>query len=159
MVDIGHFHISTLDLWDISNPFGPALSQKGMLWISTVVRSWTDGSAGAWWEALIGWTGYWLTHLGAPAQQLWSKVDCAGPGGWRSRRRKKEQQRWVRIVKKTHTGTHKCTHAGREYTEVREIEDGTMTSCQRYRILFPTINPLFRGPVIQSTISSSLFQS
>lgn len=22
MVDIGHFHISALDLWDISNPFG-----------------------------------------------------------------------------------------------------------------------------------------
>lgn len=30
-----------------------------------------------------------LTHLGAPAQQLWSKVDCAGLGGGESRRRKK----------------------------------------------------------------------
>lgn len=34
-----------------------------------------------------------------------------------------------------------------------------MTSCQCYRTLFPTINPLFQSPVIQSTISNPLFPS
>lgn len=34
-----------------------------------------------------------------------------------------------------------------------------MTSCQCYLILFPTINPLFQSPVIQSTISNPLFLS
>lgn len=77
---------------------------------------------------------------------------------WRGgSRRRKEEQRWVRIVKKTHTGLHK--HTCRECTEVREIENGTMTSCQRYRSLFPTINPLIQSPVIQSAISNSLFRS
>lgn len=63
-------------------------------------------------------------------------------------RRRKEQQRWVKIAKKTHTVLHKHTHTYRECTEVREVEDGTMTSCQRYHSLFPTINPLFQSPVI-----------
>lgn len=78
MVDIGHFHISALDLWDISNPFHSSLIVKchavnehccPTALLEPSEMRWLDGQD-------IDW------HIcGPPAQQLWSKVDRARLNG------------------------------------------------------------------------------
>ena len=83
MLEIGHFHASASYLWDISNPFDSLSLIIKERWLSTLLFiCGQTGCEGARSHVVIEPTGYWLTHLGSPAQQLGSVfrgVAGAGP--------------------------------------------------------------------------------